>query len=432
MSEAVAGQATAFVEPLGKPNSGKAAVPASRLRWGRIAKIGSAGGLLAAAASALLVQQSQVTTDNAVVSAYVRSIRAPIQGQVSGLHLHVGDGVTGTSLLAHVLNDRVNDEHLVDLRGELARSKADLAALEDQRKALTALRATLIARADVYNKAQTAYAGAVSNEAAAQLAAGSFHLELAHRGMARKVSLGHSGDAPAAEVDRATFDARAAEADVAAQAAHLAYLRTRESAVAHSIYLDAGANDVPYSLQRIDEIDLRLADIERARTERAAAVTALDMRLKAEERRLQHMSEADLDLSADGMVWKLGASNGERIEAGDTLAQVIDCGASFIVASIPQRQFSSVQVGSTARFRLSGETIDRAGRVLSITGDSSVSVDRNLAATPVADPAATVIVRIEAPPSSNDGAACLVGRTARVLLPSTHFGLFSWLPHWLT
>jgi multidrug efflux pump subunit AcrA (membrane-fusion protein) len=176
MSEAVVDQATAFVEPLGKPNSGKATVPVRRLRWGRIVKIGGVGGLLAAVAAALLIQQSQVTTDNAVVSAYVRSIRSPIQGQVSGLHLHIGDEVTGTSLLAHVANDRVSDEHLVDLRGELARTKADRAALEDQHNTLTALRATLVARSDVYNKAQTAYAGAVSNEAAAQLAAGSFHL----------------------------------------------------------------------------------------------------------------------------------------------------------------------------------------------------------------------------------------------------------------
>jgi hypothetical protein len=130
--------------------------------------------------------------------------------------------------------------------------------------------------------------------------------------MARKVSLGHSGDAPAADVDRATFDARTAEADVAAQAARLAYLRTRESAAARGIYLDAGANDVPYSMQRIDEIDLRLADLNRARTERTVAETTLEMRLKAEERRFQLMSEADLDISADGMVWKLGTSNGER------------------------------------------------------------------------------------------------------------------------
>src|SRR5690242_14724948 len=102
MSEAGVGQATTFVEPLGKPNNGEAAVPVSRMRWGRIVKIGSAGGLLAAAAGALLIQQSQVTTDSAVVSAYVRSVRSPIQGQVSGLHLHIGDEVTATSLLAHV------------------------------------------------------------------------------------------------------------------------------------------------------------------------------------------------------------------------------------------------------------------------------------------------------------------------------------------
>jgi hypothetical protein len=176
MSDAGVDHATAFVEPPGKPNSGKAAVPVSRLRWGRIVKIGIAGGFLAAAAGALLIQERWVTTGNAVVSAYVRSIRSPIQGQVSGLRLHVGDGITGTSLLAHVVNDRVNDEHLIDLLGEVAKSKADLAALADQHKALTELRAMLIARSDAYQNAQAEYTAAASKEAAAQLAAGSSHL----------------------------------------------------------------------------------------------------------------------------------------------------------------------------------------------------------------------------------------------------------------
>ena len=99
-------------------------------------------------------------------------------------------------------------------------------------------------------------------------------------------------------------------------------------------------------------MDLRLADIGRAVAELAAKQASAEMRLTAEEHHFDAFSKADLELPAGGMVWKLGASNGERIASGDTLAQVIDCGASFIVASIPQRQFSFVQVGSAARFRL--------------------------------------------------------------------------------
>jgi multidrug resistance efflux pump len=431
MSETLLEQAAAFVEPATKPASGKVAASASRFRVGRAIKIGLASALLIGAAGALVVGQSRVTTDNAVVSAYVLSVRSPIQGQVSGLQLRVGDTVQGTDLLGRVVNDRVSDEHLVDLRSEVVRNKAERAALESQRQALTTLRATLVVRSDEYRAAQTAYAAASSNEAEAQLVGGALRLDLARRAMARKVALGHFGDAPVADVDTATIEARTAEADVTSRAAHLAYLRARQAAVAQGLYLDAGGNDVSYSTQRIDEIDLRLADVNRTSAELAAKAAATDIRLAAEEHRFETLSRADLELLASGMVWKLGASNGERIGIGDTLAQVIDCGAAFIVAAIPQRQFSAVEVGSIAQFRLSGETTDRTGRVLSVTGDSSVAIDRNLAATPVADPATTAVVRVEVPPSGNNGAACLVGRTARVLLPRAGDGMLAWLSKWV-
>ena len=431
MSETFLEQAVAFVEPTTKPVAGVAIPPGRHLRIGRPLKIGLAGTLLIGAVGTLVVGQSRVTTDNAVVSAYVLSVRSPIPGEVSELRLRVGDTVKEADVAARVVNDRVSDEHLVDLRSEVVRTKAERAALENQRQALATLRAALVARSEDYRAAQTAYAAAFSDEALGQLAGGALRLELARRAMQRKVSLCHSGDAPLADVDRATAEEQTAEADVSAGAARLAYLRARQAAVAQGLYLDAGGNDVSYSAQRIDEVDLRLADIGRAVAELAAKQASAEMRLTAEEHHFDAFSKADLELPAGGMVWKLGASNGERIASGDTLAQVIDCGASFIVASIPQRQFSFVQVGSAARFRLSGETTDRTGRVLSVTGDSSVAIDRNLAATPIADPASTAVVRIEMQASGNNGAACLVGRTARVLLPRTGGGLLPWLRQWL-
>jgi multidrug resistance efflux pump len=430
VSETLLEQANAFVEPATKPASGKPAAPVGRL-GGRAVKIGLAGTLLVGAVGTLVVGQTRVTTDNAVVSAYVVSLRTPIPGEVSGLGPHVGDTVRETDLLARVVNDRVSDEHLVDLRSEVVRTKAERAALENQRQALTTLRATLVARSDAYRAAQAAYTTAFSNEAQAQLTGGALRLELARRGMARKLNLGHAGDAPVADVDTATTEARTAEADVTSRAAHLTYLRARQAAVGQGLYLDAGGNDVTYSTQRIDEVDLRLADIDRTSAELAAAEATADTRLAAEEHRFEALSRADLTLPAGGMVWKLAVSNGERIGDGETLAQVVNCGASFIVASIPQRQFSSVEVGSLAQFRLAGEAGEQSGRVLSVTGDSSVAIDRNLAATPAADPATTAVVRIEVPPSGNNGTACLVGRTARVLLPRPVGGALSWARKWL-
>ena len=432
MSETLQEQTVGFVDVPTKPAPGKITASRGQLRLGRYIKIGLAVILLAGTTGAILVGQGHVITDNAVVSAYVLSLRSPIQGNVSGLQLHVGDAVEGMTLLAHVSDERVSDERLSDLRSEVARGPAEHAALDAQRRALIGLRATLAMRSEQYRTAQTAYTLASSEEAAANMLGSTFRLELARREMERKISLGHSRDASKAVVDRATLDAHTAEADVSSQAARLAYQRAREVAAARGIFLDSGASDVSYSTQRIDEIELRLTDINRADAVLATGAIMAQVRLTAEERRFAALSKAELMLMTPGMVWKLGVSNGERVSTGDTLAQVIDCGASFIVAVIPQRDFSLVELGSLTRFRLSGETTDREGRVLSVTGDSNISGDRNLAAAPVADRSTTAVVRIEVPPSGNNGAECLVGRTARVLLPTVGGGMLTRLSRWLT
>lgn len=431
MSNTLQEQTVGFVDTSTKPEVGKASAGRRQWRLGGTIKVGLAAALLVGTATVVLMGQGYVTADNAVVSAYVLLIRSPIQGQVSGLQLRVGDTVGGMTALAHVADERVSDEHLVDLKSEVIRDHAEHAALATQRRALVEIRAMLYARSEQYRSAQMSYTMASSEEAAADLQATALRLEVAEHDMGRKVSLGRSGDASPSAVEHATLDSRTARAGVASKSARLAYLQARGAAAAHGIFLDAGANDVSYSSQRIDEVDLRLADIDRADAGFAAGRSSAEIRLAAEKRRFAALSGAELKFPSEGMVWKLGVSNGERVNVGDTLAQVIDCGASFIVASIPQKQFSSVELGSLAQFRLSGETTDRNGRVLSITGDTSVSGDRNLAATPVADRATTVVVRIEVPPSGNNGGACLVGRTARVLLPAAGGGMVARLLRWL-
>jgi len=416
VSEILQKEAAAFVDGSAKPQQPKPG-RLKRARVGRGMKVGVAITLLAVTGGAVLLNKGHVTTDNAVVTAYVVSLRSPIEGQVSGLQLRVGDTVDGTATLARVVDERANDMHLVDLQAELARGQAEQSALQAQRRTLLALREKLWARAEQYRAAQTADTTAATHEGAAQLVGSAARLDLTRRNMDRKVTLGRLGDAAVATVDQAVVDEQAALADLAYQQAHLVSLQAREAAASQGLFLDNGSNDVSYSAQRIDDIDLRVAEIERAAAALEAGRAAAEARLAAEQRRFAALAAADLRLPNRGMVWKLGASNNERVAVGETVAQVIDCGASFIVASIPQRDFSAVELGGVARFRLAGEKVDREGRVISVTGDANLAGDRNLAAAPITGSAASGTVRVEVPPSGNSGAECLVGRTARVLLP---------------
>ena len=120
------------------------------------------------------------------------------------------------------------------------------------------------------------------------------------------------------------------------------------------------------------------------------------------------------------MIWKVNASDGERIGVGDSVAQIVDCDAAFIIASVPQKWVPDIEIGSEAEYRLSGEDQKRQGRVISVTGDANGD-DRNLAAIPFTQKnVASATVRIALDDRKGE---CLVGRTARVLLPSSGHGI---------
>jgi multidrug resistance efflux pump len=164
---------------------------------------------------------------------------------------------------------------------------------------------------------------------------------------------------------------------------------------------------------------MRLAEVEREIAYLGASEAETSARLDAERHRFDLLHGADLIAPSAGMLWKLGASEGERLAASDTVAEMVDCRSAFVVAAIPQDRFSDIEIGGLARVRLSGETLDRVGRVVSLTGEASLANDRNLAAAPPVQRVATATARIEVASSANAARDCLVGRTARVLLPTS-------------
>jgi hypothetical protein len=148
--------------------------------------------------------------------------------------------------------------------------------------------------------------------------------------------------------------------------------------------------------------------------------------LEAEHQRIDLLRSADIVAPSAGMIWKLGAANGEHLGTGDMAADIVDCNAPFVLAALPQDRFSDVEAGGLAQFRLSGERTERTGTVLSVTGHGDLTHGDHYAVLPLDEPS-TVIATI-AMPRSEDGTErssqqeCLIGRSARVLLPASGGG----------
>ncbi|MFO1184590.1 MAG: HlyD family efflux transporter periplasmic adaptor subunit [Bauldia sp.] len=391
------------------------------LPWSRMAKLGGAAVVLAVGAYAVLADQLAIATDNAVISAYSVALRSPIDGEVAGKPLRVGDRIERGAVLADIENIRVDDQRLVDLREHLAQAQAVLAATRSQQTALADMRAELDRRVESFLAATRERYDATAAEAERTLAVLEERQIQAERVLARRLVLSSRGATTAVEVERAESDVAAATLEVSAQRAKLGTLRVQQTAIAEGIVTELGSNDVVYSRQRADELAIRLHDLDTRAAEVGAEIAEFSARLANEEGRIGRMRTAAIAAPTSGMVWKLNATPGERIRAGETYAQVVDCDRSFLIATVPQKRVPDIGVGSVAEFRLAGDQQRRTGQVVSVTGDATGG-DTNLAAIPFAQQGAVATLRIAIPPQNGE---CLVGRTARVVIPAQGSGLFA-------
>ena len=130
--------------------------PAISLALKRLLKMMIACGVLAAGVYAVWSAQAFVVSDNAVVSAYVTSLRAPIEGYVSGGRAQVGAEIGQGDILATVTNPRVDDQRLADLQERVQRLALEKAAIMRQHDTLEATWRELMQRAEDYRRAMLA------------------------------------------------------------------------------------------------------------------------------------------------------------------------------------------------------------------------------------------------------------------------------------
>jgi multidrug resistance efflux pump len=386
----------------------------ANIPWIKLAKLGGATFVLAIGAYAVARDQFAIASDYAVVSAYSIPLRAPIDGIVSEHGLHVGDPVEAGDVLAEVANDLVDDRRLVDLTNHLARARAELENLKGERDSLAQMREGLERRAQAFSDASLLELRGTLSDTENSLAAAKDQRDFADRTLGRRAHLAQTGVASAADLDKAQADLSSAAHQAASQQGRLESVRARLAALENGIVLDSGANDVAYSRQRADDLDIRLTELNARTATTLADIDETSARLDAERRRFAKISATKILAPTTGTIWKVEASQGERVGAGQSVAQIVDCRTAFVIAQVPQNRMPEIEIGGEAQFRLSGEELVRTGRVSSMTSDATGG-DKNLAAAPFEVNGQSATVRVEF--ESNDF-QCFVGRTAHVLLPS--------------
>jgi multidrug resistance efflux pump len=354
----------------------------------------------------------ETTSTEAVINARLITLRAPIEGQVRRLDaVAVGTELEPGTALVAIANPRADRARLDDLRRLVDELESESKALVDRRDELRALREELVAQSQAFRSGRIGQLEARVAELASEIAAAEARREEADLARARTEALETTGAATRVAVDRARRDAIVAVQTLTALGHRQTALKVELEGLRNGVYVGDSYNDRPQSLQRADDLGVRIAELSAEIRHRHARLKVLRAELTSETERHAERAGATLTAPVHGSIWEVMTAPGESVVRGQDLIRLLDCSGVVITATVGESAYNQLRIGDGARFRFRGDSVDYHGRVVGLTGVASAPA--NLAIQPTALSKEPYRVTVALPELAKSG-QCNVGRTGRV------------------
>lgn len=358
---------------------------------------------------------------DAVVNAEVVSVRSVTEGRVTGGPPSVGTKIERNAFLARIVNPRQNQSFLGEIQTERASLNQRIEALDRQRTVLKQTAVHLAQRVGRYRISMAQSMEYRVAEAKGILVAIGASLKNARRELARSTKLMGKGLVAQSEFDEIHYEVDRLVGERSAAQSRLHELEVRLASVRNNTFLSDGQNDVPYSQQRLDEISIRLSDIEARRSEYVIRVAEIARQITAEALRLEATREMALDAPVSGIIWKRFVKPGNDVVIGTELVEIVDCNSVFLDATFDEDRFAEIRVGQQAKVRFVGSDEQFDASVRAIRGSGAITEDRLLAARTKPRAPREFQAILEFDPKTAGSSAenfCLIGRSAEVAFTS--------------
>jgi multidrug resistance efflux pump len=392
----------------------------------RNVRIGLAAVLVASGTWALLPYATYRIAPSAFVNAELLRLAAPIPGRLTQDLPHKGDFFAQPVTMPLINSLSPDRRHLLDLDREYALAQEHVTLAQRQ------LEEIATADRDLKNRVEAYRAGMVErlhNEIAEAdtektgcLAEAQQRQDVGSR-MEKLVQSGSASQIRSAEA-QAVREATMTRCEMAQ--ARWRRLSEELASAEKGVFLQGGANDVPYSQQQRDRLLLRRQELETMALEGKTRSRQLSAEIAAEQTRIDRLAHADLTLPEAHVVWSVSASPGSTVTEGQTLVDLADCAHRFVAVEIPERDFERIKAGDAAYVRLIGGSDWTEGTVKRIRGSAARTDDRLLAAQVPNPDAGNVTVEVELPAdtaTADRNSFCNIGRLAEVRFQRMHFGL---------
>ncbi|MDB5578332.1 MAG: hypothetical protein JWR80_3508 [Bradyrhizobium sp.] len=338
-------------------------------------------------------------SDRAVVNAPVMLLTAPIDGEIESLTMTPGGSAEAGDSLARISNVRLDRTTLISLQEKAGDARAKLASTVarkvSDRTYLTSLDFEIASQVEQL-KAQFQ---SQIDELRARVAE-SNSLSAAKKALVERQSDMVARNAASIDMLKPTthqYSAALHNAD--AESAKLNQKIAQLDALGKGIYVGDDLVAIGNLVQKRRDVDLDEKRMEIEEKETSAVLEDHQRLMDAEQKRLDTLAQANVRINGAGHVLNIGAGLGRHVNAGDTLASLVDCDKRFVVAIFSYRQGQTMKVGT--RVRVDGASF-RAGIVTAVLPKTSDKIDDRFA-VPFPQTERRELYAIIAPDSRTDG-----------------------------
>ncbi len=339
-------------------------------------------------------------SDRAVVDAPVTLLTSPIDGEIDSVAITSGRTVEAGDSLAQISNVRLDRGTLISLEEKAAEAREKLAAAQGNRDSDRAYLKSL--DSEIANQIEQLKALFQSQivELRARVSQ-SESLSAEKKALVDRQSDMVSRDAASIYMLKPTtqqYSAALHNAD--AENAKLNQKTAQLDALEKGIYVGDDLVAIGTLVQKRRDIDLDEKRMEIEAKELSAVLEDHERLIAAERNRLETLAEANIRVTTAGKILNVGAAPGRHVNAGDTVASLVDCDKRFVVAIFSYRQGQSMKVGT--RVRVDGVSFG-SGIVTAVLPKTSDKIDDRFA-VPFPQTERRELYAIIAPDNRTDGA----------------------------
>jgi len=377
-------------------------------------------GLITWAIRLVQSKYTSVASLDAVVNGVVIDIKTPQEGIIKSLKADTGSIIKKDVILLSVENDQVSNLQAKQISSRLSSQQSQLVSAEGQLDQLLSLTDLLQSDNQNQKRLEVSDYSDRNEQFESDLRGAIARAKLAELNYDRAIFLQKEGAYSQSVLDLAKVEFQARQSEVESLEARRQSILTNREAASIGLTLERTRSNSDPRI-RLEEVQLQISNQQRTIIALRQSIDDAKSELIEANADVNRRRNAIVKSPVSGVIWKLGAREGQLVRQEQSIGQMIDCSKRWVDVYVEEQSVEAIQIGMPAKIELyAASTLVLNGKVSLIrSGLGRFNAGEDVAITIPQNLPRTAQVRVDLDKNSDLGAPnvfCYIGYTGKVTL----------------